>query len=185
MIVVITSWAPVRALRRPAMPPQTAPPRKPAITASGRCTALGRSQVKPTHPAHVAPITSWPAPPMLKSPARDPRRPPRLRRLTGRPGPQRRSRSCARPLLLGGNLPLGRLLDGARHQQPDALPAGVLTVDDADDPAPVDHGDAVGQRQHLVELRGVEQHADALVALGDHLAVDVLDRPHVEAPGRL
>jgi hypothetical protein len=71
MIVVITSWAPVRALSTPAIPPHTAPPRNPAITASGRWMALGRSQVNPTQPAHVAPMTSCPAAPMLNRPARN------------------------------------------------------------------------------------------------------------------
>ena len=70
MIVVITSCAPVRALRIPAIEPHAAPPANPAATASGRWIAAGRSQVKPTQPAHVAPITSWPAAPMLNSPAR-------------------------------------------------------------------------------------------------------------------
>jgi hypothetical protein len=71
MIVVITSWAPVRALRTPAIEPQAAPPRNPARMASGMWIADGRSHVNPTQPAQVAPITSWPAAPMLNRPARN------------------------------------------------------------------------------------------------------------------
>src|SRR5918995_6742165 len=224
MIVVITSWAPVRALRKPAMPPQTAPPTKPAITATTTCSTRGRSQVNPTQPAHMAPTTSWPAPPMLNRPARNARGP-GLAPVVGAPAPSPDrpggaaasvtvmsaapgrstvrapasratmgcrgaapgdARSCDRDLFLaGGDLDLGRLLHGAGHQQADAVAAGLLAVEDPDDPTPVDHGYAVGERQHLVQLRRVEQNADPLVPLGDHLAVDVLDGAHVQAPGRL
>ena len=48
MIVLITSWAPVRALRNPAMPPQNAPPTSPARMARGRWIAAGRSNGNPT-----------------------------------------------------------------------------------------------------------------------------------------
>ncbi len=71
MIVVITSCAPVRALRIPAIEPHAAPPANPARMASGTWIADGRSHVKPTQPAQVAPMTSWPAAPMLNSPARN------------------------------------------------------------------------------------------------------------------
>src|SRR5436853_489123 len=42
MIVVMTSCAPVRALRMPGMKPQTAPPRQPADTAARRWSGQGR-----------------------------------------------------------------------------------------------------------------------------------------------
>ena len=48
MIVVITSWAPVRALRNPTSPPQNAPPSRPATSATSRWTNGGRFHVKPT-----------------------------------------------------------------------------------------------------------------------------------------
>ncbi len=83
MIVEITSWAPVRALRKPANPPHTMPPRIPARMASGRCTTAGSEKWKPTHAAQVAPIISWPAAPMLKRPARKARATERPAKMSG------------------------------------------------------------------------------------------------------
>ena len=48
MIVTITSLAPVRALRTPAMPPHTSPPRAAPTTASSRWATGGRFQAMPT-----------------------------------------------------------------------------------------------------------------------------------------
>ena len=55
----------------------------------------------------------------------------------------------------------------------------------ADDGALVDHEDAVGQREDLLQLGRHEQHGLAPVARLDELAVDELDRPDVESPRRL
>ena len=48
MIVTITSLAPVRALRTPAIPPHTRPPRAAPTTASSRWATGGRFQAMPT-----------------------------------------------------------------------------------------------------------------------------------------
>src|SRR5271170_2627578 len=69
---------------------------------------------------------------------------------------------------------MGRSGRGAGHHQTDGLAAGG-GVDDASDAALVHHGDAVAQGEDLVEFRRDDQHAHALVALIDHLAVHVLD----------
>jgi hypothetical protein len=71
MIVTITSCAPVRAFRRPAMPPQIAPARIPAATATIRWMTGGRSKPKPTQPAAAAAMSIWPRPPMLNMPTRN------------------------------------------------------------------------------------------------------------------
>ena len=47
------------------------------------------------------------------------------------------------------------------------------------------HGDAVAERQHLVEVVGDQQHRGAGVARGDQLLLHVGDGADVEAPGRL
>ena len=54
-----------------------------------------------------------------------------------------------------------------------------------DDLALVHDEDAVGEREHLVELQGDEQDRAALVALFDEAAVQVLDRSDVEAASGL
>ena len=54
-----------------------------------------------------------------------------------------------------------------------------------DERAAVDHADAVGEGEHLVELGRHEEHRGALVADLDDAAVDELDRPDVEPAGRL
>ena len=84
MIVTITSCAPVRALRRPTMPPQTAPPAMPASDgerAGGRPS--GRSNEKPTQPAAPAAISIWPRPPMLNRPTRKASATPRPAAISG------------------------------------------------------------------------------------------------------
>src|SRR5690242_3825804 len=83
MIVVITSCAPVRALRNPTMPPQSAPPARPASRATSTWSPGGRSQVKPTYPAKIAPMISWPWAPMLNSPARKASVTPRPAQMSG------------------------------------------------------------------------------------------------------
>ena len=56
MIVTITSWAPVRAFRKPGMKPHSAPPRNPARIASGRWMKIGSPVIeKPTNVAKIAP----------------------------------------------------------------------------------------------------------------------------------
>src|SRR5690606_4115912 len=52
-------------------------------------------------------------------------------------------------------------------------------------PAPVHHGDPVGERHDLVELAGDEQDGGAGVPLGDEPLVDELDGPDVHATGGL
>jgi hypothetical protein len=74
MIVTMTSWAPVRAFRSPGTKPHSAPPRKPAPTASGRWTNIGSPcRENPTKVATIAPTYSCPSAPMLNRPLRKPR----------------------------------------------------------------------------------------------------------------
>ena len=55
----------------------------------------------------------------------------------------------------------------------------------ADDPPGVQHDDAVGEGQQLVEILGDQQHAAAGVAQAAQLVVDVGVGADVEAPGGL
>src|SRR3954453_5823756 len=71
MMVVITSCAPVCALRNPGMNPQIPPPIIPARSANGRWTKAGRpGSHAAISPAHSPPTTIWPSMPMLNMPAR-------------------------------------------------------------------------------------------------------------------
>ncbi len=83
MMVVMTSWAPVFALSRPAIPPQMAPPTMPATIARIRWNGVGRPTWIPTQVAAIPPISIWPWAPMLNSPARNPSATPRLARISG------------------------------------------------------------------------------------------------------
>ena len=74
---------------------------------------------------------------------------------------------------------------GAAGHQPPELGGGHVRVAEAGDPALVHDRDPVGQRVDLVELGGDDDHGDAVVALLDDPAVHELDRPDVEAAGRL
>ena len=71
MIVVMTSWAPVRALRMPGTKPQIAPPIAPASSATTRCSPTGSGSRKPTNAAPIAPMMAWPCTPMLNRPPRN------------------------------------------------------------------------------------------------------------------
>jgi hypothetical protein len=71
MIVVITSWAPVRALRMPGMKPQSAPPSRPASSATSTWITIGSGSANPAIAAVMQPITAWPWPPMLNRPPRN------------------------------------------------------------------------------------------------------------------
>jgi hypothetical protein len=71
MMVVMTSWAPLCALRKPEMKPQNAPPARPAISATSRFTTIGSGSEKPATAAQMQPITAWPWPPMLNRPPRN------------------------------------------------------------------------------------------------------------------
>ena len=72
MIVVITSWAPTAAFRKPAIAAQAAPASAAAAIARKMCVGLARStHTEPTHVAMSAPTMYWPWPPMLKSPHRN------------------------------------------------------------------------------------------------------------------
>ncbi len=69
MIVVITSWAPTVAFRKPAMPAQTAP----ASAASTIARRMCRPEAMFTNEAPIqvetsAPTMYWPCPPMLNRP---------------------------------------------------------------------------------------------------------------------
>ena len=71
MIVVITSWAPTVAFRKPAIPAHTAPASPAATTATRMCSPAGRkSNQTPIWTAVIVPTMYWPCPPMLKSPQR-------------------------------------------------------------------------------------------------------------------
>ena len=71
MIVVITSWAPVRALSTPGIAPYAAPPNTPARIASGICTNPGPSIMNPTKVEAKPPAIICPVAPMLNNPARN------------------------------------------------------------------------------------------------------------------
>ena len=73
----------------------------------------------------------------------------------------------------------------AGHEQADGVAGGLGPVERADEVAAVDHADAVGEGEDLVELGGHQQHGGALVADLDDAAVDELDRADVEPTGRL
>ena len=83
MIVTITSWAPVRALRKPGMKPANAPPAAPASSTSGTCSGSGRCTLNPTYVAAIAPAMNWPWPPMLNTPVENPRATPVPARISG------------------------------------------------------------------------------------------------------
>ena len=71
MMVVITSCAPVRALRKPGMKPHSAPVSVPIATASISSSGLGTSRKASTATvAPMAPMMNWPSTPMLKTPLR-------------------------------------------------------------------------------------------------------------------
>ena len=65
----------------------------------------------------------------------------------GRPSGHRHSVRCVRDAAPSGRSP------PARHQEAEPLAVGCCRREDPDDPAAVHHGDPVGERQHLVELR--------------------------------
>ena len=74
MMVVMTSWAPVRAFRKPGMKPQKPPASVAPAMANTRITRLGSPEVwseTPTNVAPSAPMISWPSPPMLNMPVRN------------------------------------------------------------------------------------------------------------------
>ena len=72
MMVVMTSWAPVKTLSAPGMKPQKAPPAMPARRASGRWMNAGSpSKLTPTATAATVPMMNCPEAPMLNRPARN------------------------------------------------------------------------------------------------------------------
>src|SRR5215211_5412505 len=71
------------------------------------------------------------------------------------------------------------------HQQTQLGPCHRAVEEIANDAALTEHQNAVAEVHHLVKIEGDEEDAAALVALGDELLVDELDRSHVEAAGRL
>src|SRR5262245_7496096 len=78
-----------------------------------------------------------------------------------------------------------RLGIDAAHQQADALDVRLGAGQLAADPASMDHHDAVGQREDLLELVGDQQHGDAPIGGGAQTLADELDRPDVEPAARL
>src|SRR5262249_38749014 len=95
----------------------------------------------------------------------------------GRPppaSPQVRSRDRSR----------GRLALAAGHREAELF-LGRGRRELADDPARVDHEDAVGEREDLLELERDEEHGTTGVALLDEPAVNELDRADIEAARRL
>ena len=101
--------------------------------------------------------------------------------------------SGTRPASGGGRVSSGgrcslirglRLAPAAEHLEPDLLLGHVGRVL-AHDLALVHHQDPVRERQDLVELQRDQQDRAAFVALLHETAVEVLDRAHVEASGRL
>src|SRR5262249_18636636 len=72
MIVVITSWAPTVAFRKPAIPAQSAPAR--VAPAMQRSTWIGAGRPDrdvPSQMAATVPAMYWPCPPMLNIPQRN------------------------------------------------------------------------------------------------------------------
>jgi hypothetical protein len=69
MIVVITSWAPTVAFRKPAIPAQAAPASAASPIASTMWNPVAiPAQDEPTQTETIAPTMYWPWPPMLKRP---------------------------------------------------------------------------------------------------------------------
>ena len=73
MIVEITSWAPIVAFRKPAIPAQTAPASVATTIARRMCERRrsARRSDEPTQTAMSAPTKYWPWPPMLNIPQRN------------------------------------------------------------------------------------------------------------------
>ncbi len=84
MIVVITSCAPVVALRKPAIPAH-APPASVAITTVRRMWSqpVSPAKLEPTHTVMYAPTRYWPWPPMLNIPQRNAKATARPVRISG------------------------------------------------------------------------------------------------------
>src|SRR6476620_5794394 len=72
MIVVITSWAPTVAFRKPAIPPQSAPARVAPPMQRSTWIGAGRPDSDvPSQTATTEPTMYWPWPPMLNIPQRN------------------------------------------------------------------------------------------------------------------
>jgi hypothetical protein len=83
MIVVMTSWAPVTALRTPGIAPASAPPAIPAKMQRIQCHGDGTDTSTATYAAQTAPSVTWLAPPMLKIPVSKPIPTPRPAMMSG------------------------------------------------------------------------------------------------------
>ena len=69
MIVVITSWAPTVALRKPAIAAHKAPAMQARVIARKMCSDDAMwTKDEPTHTEMLAPTMYWPWPPMLNRP---------------------------------------------------------------------------------------------------------------------
>src|SRR5688500_14720550 len=73
----------------------------------------------------------------------------------------------------------------APHQQTKLGPRHRAAEEITDDAAPTDDQNTVAEVHHLVEIKGDEEDAAALVTLGDELLMDEFDGPHVETASRL
>src|SRR5918994_1923531 len=70
MIVVMTSCAP-KILSSPGMAPHSQPPKPAATIAATRTNGPGPGMVSATATPAMAPMNSWPSPPILNRPARN------------------------------------------------------------------------------------------------------------------
>src|SRR5579871_1878320 len=86
--------------------------------------------------------------------------------------------------LRGADASCRLLAPAAGHGEPELF-LGRGRRELADDPALVDHEDAIREREDLLELERDEEHRSAGVALLDETAVHELDRADVESARRL
>jgi hypothetical protein len=73
----------------------------------------------------------------------------------------------------------------ADHVGTECVLGGVGGGHHRDEAAAVHHGDAIGEREHFVQLRGDQEDRLARVARGEELGVDELDGADVHAAGGL
>src|SRR5438552_2665626 len=74
-----------------------------------------------------------------------------------------------------------RSLHRSRHQEPQLLEIDIVDVEDCHKSAADHDGDAVAEREDLLELGGDQQRAAAGALVVEDLLVDVLDCAHIES----
>src|ERR1700730_11120932 len=160
-------------LKRPARKPNaTARPRKMYGTVATSVSGNARGLVKaPWNRAVVAAIASEPVTWIAMPATRNPHK-------TETRGMRRAEISRRRSARLTSS-------GGSGHQQPDAIAIGILLFENRYQTAAVHDGHAVGQGQHLAQLRCHQEHCHTVVPFLDHSSMDELDRPDVHASGRL